>query len=335
MPGWARQMRILSLIKTNPPQADKLTAQDLIQKWRGFWTEKSYDPDLNGNTGLIATAFWLADDGIAARLRETDDDDIRAVSPEVLKKVLLIKTAESLRTDRAKLTLCGACGLSPTLPLVAGRPSHNCAGCAKPLHTVLACPVANVFADPQHEGIYFCRSCAPPTAVNERLLTASQCRKQPVFPARAVADEHTAIGTRADAQDAIEQRLRARAEAPGLKASMGTLEEDMEEDGPPETEGPQPEDAGPSSNPFRPPPQDTPTDAVPESTIAHVLVSDPSNKIQMDDDFVALQFLETCKDIGLSDFSDICTAVCLGKNQTGPCMAYRSLRRRCAGGDGR
>ena len=125
---------------------------------------------------------------------------------------------------------------------------------------------------------------------------------------------HSAIGTRVDAQVAIEQRLEARKEIP-----QPNFREEPMEDGESEGEassGGQSGDAGPSSNPFRPPPEKPNDDAPP--AIAHVLVSDPSNTIQLDDEFVALQFHETCLEHGIPDFSSICTAVCLGKNQAGP-----------------
>ena len=314
MPGWARQLWIMRLRKINPPQVDLLTTHDLIQKWRDYWTVKSKEPGYHEDTGLIATAFWLEDDGIATRLRATAEDDIKAASPELLKKVQMIKKAESLRTDGFKVTLCTACGQGPTLPLVAGRPAHSCAGCDRPIHTVLACPAAKVFAVPQEEGVYYCPSCAPPNALNENLLSLAQSRKQPAFQPRAVTDDHSAIGTRADAQVAIEQRLEARRGIPQPNFSEEPMEEGgSDEDAP--LEG-QTDDAGPSSNPFRPPP-DTPHDDAPPA-IAHVLVSDPSNTIQLDDEFVALQFHETCLEHGIPDFSSVCTAACLGKNQTGP-----------------
>ena len=308
-PGWAEQIWIVGLRDIDPPQVDKVTLPELTQKWRQFWETMSNDPRLNGDAGLIATAFWLHDGGFADRLRESPEDLIQVVSPELLKRIQLIKHAERSTANMQKVTLCGACGQCPTLPLVGGYSMHTCAGCAMPIHTVPACPVYMSFAIPQDEGIYYCRTCAPPTALNAQSFTPAVSRKQPIFPARAASDAHTPIGTRADARDAVEQRMHARMEAQGAAAEEGMAEVDP-------SSRPELEDAGPSSNPYRP--TAPPPEAPPEDKLCHVLISEPSNRIQLEEDFIALQFHEACRDLDLPDFSDKCTAVCMRTGRTGP-----------------
>ena len=305
-PGWARQVWFMGLSKSDPPQVDKMTSQELTQQWGSFWEARA--STAYNDPGWIATAFWLSDEGRADRLRETPDEVIKAVSPTLFKKVQMVKHEE--RTTKRKVTLCAACGLCPLLPVTGGFTAHTCGGCSLPVHTTFACPVARIFANPQEEGVYYCRPCAPPTALNEQLLTPNQSLKQPDFPARAVSDEHTPVGTRADAQEAIEQRLKARMEIPRTQSAQEAMEEGTTVEDPPLV--------GPSSNPFRPPPPEQPSPDAPPTEISHVLVSDPSNVIQLEDDFIALQFHETCRELGVPDFSEICTAVCLGKGQTGP-----------------
>mmetsp|Transcript_5275 Transcript_5275/g.11333 ORF Transcript_5275/g.11333 Transcript_5275/m.11333 type:complete len:521 (-) Transcript_5275:621-2183(-) len=81
-----------------------------------------------------------------------------------------------------------------------------------------------------------------------------------------------------------------------------------------------PESSGQASNPYRIPKATPPPKEVkPEQERSHrVMISNPDNKIALDDDFVALQFHEACSDLDIPDFSDQCSAMCVGNGQTGP-----------------
>jgi hypothetical protein len=308
-PGWARQLRVLGLSNTEyPPQVVQLTNDELRSHWK--WAHDHAPPELKEDMSHIATMLWHNNEGLNARIRATPDEVIAAVSSELMAICKMVKDAELSRTDQKKVTICCACGQQPMLPITNGRTSHTCAGCDLPIHTVFACPAYRVFVVEHQEGTYYCRVCAPSHSRNENLLTPTAARKQPDFQARSVSDPHTPIGTRVDAQDAIAQRLRERAAAQDV--SMGG-----HSGGEPTLT---PESSGQASNPYRIPKATPPPKEVkPEQERSHrVMISNPDNKIALDDDFVALQFHEACSDLDIPDFSEQCSAMCVGNGQTGP-----------------
>ena len=257
----------------------------------------------------MANLLWHANEGLNSRIRTTDEAVIAAVSSELMSIYSMVKESELARTDQKKVTTCYACGQKPMLPITTGHTAHTCAGCQHPIHSAIACPVARVFASKDSEGTFYCHLCAPPNSQNNESHTPAAARKQP-FTARSVSDPHTPIGTRADAQDAIAQRLKERASV--QEVTMGESPED------PSTPPPGP--AGPASNPYRMPevasPAATPS---PEQQYTHrILVTAPDNKIAMDDDVVAVQFHEACLDMDIPDFSEQCSAICVGHGQKGP-----------------